>query len=83
MIIVMKPGTSKKNLKEVIDRIEELGYTPHIIHGETRNVIGAIGDERGTARLQYLEALVGVERVVPILRPYKLASIEVKDQKIG
>ena len=83
MIIVMKPGASKKSLKEVIDRIEELGYTPHIIHGETRNVIGAIGDERGKARLQYLEALVGVERVVPILRPYKLASIEIKDQKTG
>jgi 3-deoxy-7-phosphoheptulonate synthase len=83
MIIVMKPGTSKKNLKEVIDRIKELGYTPHIIHGETRNVIGAIGDERGKTRLQYLEALAGVERVVPILRPYKLASIEVKDQKAG
>jgi len=83
MIIVMKPGASKKNLKEVIDRIKELGYTPHIIHGETRNVIGAIGDERGKTRLQYLEALTGVERVVPILRPYKLASIEVKDQKIG
>jgi len=83
MIIVMKPGTSKKNLKEVIDRIKELGYTPHIIHGETRNVIGAIGDERGKTRLQYLEALPGVERVVPILQPYKLASIEVKDQKVG
>lgn len=83
MIIVMKPGASKKKLQEVIDRIEELGYTPHIIHGETRNVIGAIGDERGKTRLQYLEALPGVERVVPILRPYKLASIEVKDQKAG
>ncbi len=83
MIIVMKPGASKKSLKEVTDRIEELGYTPHIIHGETRNVIGAIGDERGKTRLQYLEALTGVERVVPILRPYKLASIEVKDQKTG
>ncbi|MGD8352942.1 MAG: 3-deoxy-7-phosphoheptulonate synthase [Pseudomonadota bacterium] len=83
MIIVMKPGASKKNLQEVLDRIEELGYTAHIIHGETRNVIGAIGDERGKTRLQYLEALAGVERVVPILRPYKLASIEVKDQKAG
>ncbi|UCG39551.1 MAG: 3-deoxy-7-phosphoheptulonate synthase [bacterium] len=83
MIIVMHPGASKKQLKEVIDRIEELGYTPHVIHGETRNVIGAIGDERGKARLQYLEALPGVERVVPILRPYKLASIEVKDERAG
>ena len=83
MIIVMQPNASKKQLKEVLQRIEELGYKPHVIHGETRNVIGAIGDERGKARLQYLEALPGVERVVPILRPYKLASIEIKDQKIG
>ena len=83
MIIVMNPGASQEQLDEVIGRIEELGYTPHIIHGETRNVIGAIGDERGKARLQYLESLTGVERVVPILRPYKLASIEVKDQKSG
>ena len=83
MIIVMQPNVSKKQMKEVLDRIEELGYKPHVIHGETRNVIGAIGDERGKARLQYLEALPGVERVVPILRPYKLASIEVKDQRVG
>ena len=83
MIIVMQPNVSKKKMQEVLDRIKELGYKPHVIHGETRNVIGAIGDERGKARLQYLEALPGVERVVPILRPYKLASIEVKDQKAG
>ncbi|MDF1536927.1 MAG: 3-deoxy-7-phosphoheptulonate synthase [bacterium] len=83
MIIVMNAGASTEQLEEVIHRIEELGYTPHVIHGETRNVIGAIGDERGKARLQYLESLPGVERVVPILRPYKLASIEVKDQGVG
>src|SRR5512137_1702552 len=78
MIIVMQTGASEAELAEVLRRIEELGYTPHVIHGTTRNVIGAIGDERGKARLQYLEALSGVERVVPILSPYKLASIEVK-----
>src|SRR5512138_3118377 len=78
MIIVMQNGAPEEQLREVIRRIEELGYTPHVIHGTTRNVIGAIGDERGKARLQYLEALPGVDRVVPILAPYKLASIEVK-----
>jgi 3-deoxy-7-phosphoheptulonate synthase len=83
MIIVMQPNVSKKMMEEVLRRIEELGYTPHVIHGTTRNVIGAIGDERGKTRLQYLEALPGVERVVPILRPYKLASIEVKDERAG
>jgi 3-deoxy-7-phosphoheptulonate synthase len=83
MIVVMKPGASEAQLKEVLKRIEELGYKSHVIHGETRKVIGAIGDERGKMRLQYLEALPGVERVVPILSPYKLASIEVKDEKAG
>lgn len=83
MIIVMEAGASEQQLEEVLERIKELGYTPHIIRGETRNVIGAIGDEREKTRLQYLEALSGVERVVPILKPYKLASIEVKDEKLG
>jgi 3-deoxy-7-phosphoheptulonate synthase len=83
MIIVMEAGASEKQLKEVVRRIEELGYTPHIIRGETRNVIGAIGDEREKTRLQYMEALPGVEQVLPILRPYKLASIEVKDERAG
>ena len=77
MIIVMRAGASEQQLQEVLKRIEELGYRSHLIRGEQRNVIGAIGDERGKTRLQYLEALPGVERVVPILTPYKLASVEV------
>lgn len=83
MIIVMEAGASEEKLQEVIKRVEELGYTPHLIRGEQRNVLGAIGDEREKTRLQYLEAIPGVERVVPILRPYKLASIEMKDEKSG
>jgi 3-deoxy-7-phosphoheptulonate synthase len=77
MIIVMKQGVGKEELAEVKKRIRELGYRPHVIHGETRNVIGAVGDERGKAVLQSLESMPGVESVVPILRPYKLASREV------
>ena len=79
----MKANADEQKLKEVLARIEELGYKPHLIRGEQRNVIGAIGDEREKTRLQYLEALPGVESVVPILRPYKLASIEVKDEELG
>ena len=52
MIIVMRKGASKENLAEVKKRIKELGYKPHVIHGETRNVVGAVGDERGKAILQ-------------------------------
>ncbi|PLX87907.1 MAG: 3-deoxy-7-phosphoheptulonate synthase [Desulfuromonas sp.] len=80
MIIVMQKGASKEALVEVEKRIVELGYQPHVIHGETRNVIGAVGDERGKEVLQTLEVLPGVERVVPILKPYKLASREVQPE---
>ena len=80
MIIVMKQGAGKEALAEVKKRIKELGYKPHVIHGETRDVIGAVGDERGKAVLHTLESLPGVESVVPILKPYKLASREVKPE---
>ena len=81
MIIVMKAGAVKKDRDEVIRRIRELGYKPHIIHGATRDVIGAVGDERGKAVLQTLESMHGVENVVPILQPYKLASKEIKKER--
>jgi len=80
MIIVMKTGAAKHDLAEVKKRIRELGYKPHVIHGTTRDVIGAIGDERGKSVLQSLQSLPGVESVVPILKPYKLASREVKPE---
>jgi 3-deoxy-7-phosphoheptulonate synthase len=78
MIIVMKAGAAKKDKDGVLKRIKELGYKPHVIHGTTRDVIGAIGDERGKLVLQSIESMHGVESVVPILKPYKLASKEVK-----
>jgi len=80
MIIVMKAGASKKDRDEVLKRVKELGYKPHVIHGSTRDVIGAIGDERGKAVLQMVESMHGVENVVPILQPYKLASKELKKE---
>jgi len=80
MIIVMKAGAAKKDRDEVVKRIKELGYKPHVIHGETRDVIGAVGDERGKSVLQSIESMHGVENVVPILQPYKLASKEVKKE---
>jgi 3-deoxy-7-phosphoheptulonate synthase len=82
MIIVMKAGATKHEREEVTSRIRELGYKPHVIHGTTRDVIGAIGDERGKmAVLQAIEVMHGVENVMPILKPYKLASREVKKEK--
>ena len=78
MIIVMSPGATPEQIKEVEDTIQELGYTPHEIEGVERKVIGAVGDERGKDRLQSIETMAGVESVFPILKPYKLASREVK-----
>ena len=78
MIIVMSPGATPKQIQEVEDTIKELGYTPHEIEGVERKVIGAVGDERGKDRLQSIETIAGVESVFPILKPYKLASREVK-----
>jgi 3-deoxy-7-phosphoheptulonate synthase len=78
MIIVLKSGASEADVADVENRIRAMGYTPHTIHGELRNVIGAIGDDRGKERLRSLESLECVESVTPILQPFKLASREVK-----
>ena len=74
----MSPDATPEQLEKVKGTIRELGYTPHIISGVERNVIGAVGDERGKDRLQSIETMSGVESVFPILKPYKLASRELK-----
>jgi 3-deoxy-7-phosphoheptulonate synthase len=82
MIIVMQAGAPEEELQQLLRRVEELGYHPHLIRGTQRNVVGAVGDERGKARLQSLEALPGVESVVPILQPFKLASREFRPKTV-
>ncbi len=79
MIIVMKPKASEEEISAVSDKIKSLGYTPHAIVGVERQVFGAVGDGRGKSHLQAIESMPGVEGVFPILKPYKLASREVKD----
>ncbi len=86
MIFVLKPGHTEEELQHLIDRITEAGLKPHISRGEERTVVGAIGDER---MLQFLpvDTLPGVEKAVPILKPYKVVSRDFKRQdsivKIG
>ena len=77
MIIVLKRGSSDAEVEDVARRIRAMGYHPHVSRGETRTVIGAIGDDRGKERLSALESLECVEAVVRILQPFKLASREV------
>ncbi|MBI2821814.1 MAG: 3-deoxy-7-phosphoheptulonate synthase [Acidobacteria bacterium] len=80
MIVVMKPGASKEEIESICQQIREFGFTPHPIHGVERTVIGAIGDERGREQLQGLALIDGVEAVIPIMKPYKLASMELRKQ---
>jgi 3-deoxy-7-phosphoheptulonate synthase len=76
MIIVMKAGASRQQIDHVFEKVKELGFKVHPIYGELRTVIACVGDERGKFRLQELDSLDGVENVVPILKPFKLASSE-------
>lgn len=78
MIISMKKGATKEEIDNVKHLIEEFGYRPNLSRGSERVVIGAVGPERNKSRLMALEAQPGVEKVVPILSPYKLASRETK-----
>ena len=77
MIIVLKAGTADADIEHVSQRIQAMGYRPHLSRGEARTIIGAIGDDRGKERLLALESLECVEAVVRILQPFKLASREV------
>ena len=94
MIIVLKPRISKKEERAVLTEIRKLGYTPHVMRGVSRTVIGAIGDELTHANLETLTAQFprAVESVLPIQKRYKLVSreahpsdstVRVREQVIG
>lgn len=76
MIIVLKPGISDGEEKQVVTEIEKLGYQPHIMRGVERVVIGAIGDERKNHTLETLTSLPQVDQVMPVQKRYKLVSRE-------
>ncbi len=79
MIVVMKHGSTQKQIAHVVELIEELGLRSHIIQGTDRTVVAALGEKRDGAK-QALETGDGVEKVMPILAPYKMASTEVKKE---
>jgi 3-deoxy-7-phosphoheptulonate synthase len=77
MMIVMKEGASEAEIAAVVKRVESVGAQAHISTGELVTVIGAIGDREHVANLG-LEGAPGVDHLVPILKPYKLASLQYK-----
>ena len=80
MMIVMKEGASKAEIDAVIKRVESVGAHAHISAGELVTVIGAIGDREHVANLG-LEGAPGVDHLVPILKPYKLASLQYRREQ--
>jgi 3-deoxy-7-phosphoheptulonate synthase len=81
MVIVMETEAQSHHINAVVARITELGYTPHPIRGTERTVVAAVGDERGKYELQQLESMPGVDKVVPILEPYKLSGTETHKER--
>ena len=79
MIIIMKPEATKKQIQHVVDLVQEFGLQEQVIVGTDRTVIAAIGDKRGHEK-QAIERAKGVEKLVPILAPYKRASREIKPE---
>ncbi|MGC7878427.1 3-deoxy-7-phosphoheptulonate synthase, partial [Desulforudis sp. 1190] len=91
MVIVMRHNATEEEISQVMAKLEQKGFKVHLSKGVERTIIGVIGDETGLADIA-LGALPGVEAVVPILQPYKLASrimneagtiIRVGDVEIG
>ncbi len=79
MIIVLKPGATEEQINHIVEKLKGFGLQIHMSKGEERTIIGAIGDERVLAN-QPLEIFPGVEKVMPILQPFKLVSREFKKE---
>jgi 3-deoxy-7-phosphoheptulonate synthase len=81
VIIVMKSHASDADVENIVSMVEALDYRAHVIRGVERTVVACVGEERGEGHsLAHLESVSGVERVMPVLRSYKLASREVRPE---
>src|SRR5258706_10205700 len=80
MIVVMKSGSTQQQIEHVIKLVKEMGLKEHVIVGTERTVVAVIGNDRFKDRT-VLESVEGVEKVVPILAAYKMASKEIKKER--
>ncbi|MGE5611943.1 MAG: 3-deoxy-7-phosphoheptulonate synthase [Bacillota bacterium] len=80
MVVVMKAGSTKTQVERVCKMVRNMGLQDHVIVGTERTVVAVIGDDRYKDRSK-LEMIEAVEKVVPILAPYKMASCEVKKER--
>jgi 3-deoxy-7-phosphoheptulonate synthase len=81
MIVVMRRDAKEQDIQHMIEQVQSLGLKPHVLRGTERTVIAAIGDERAAAGVGVLESGPAVDEVLPVLAPYKLASVETKAEK--
>src|ERR1700687_2664662 len=77
MIIVLKSGATNKDLKVVVKAIETAGFQPHVSKGAEATIVGVIGDERKFP-IERFQLFPSVEKIIPVLKPYKLASRDFK-----
>ncbi len=77
MILILHPDITQSQIDHIHERIAAIGSRPHVSQGEQRTIIGVIGDE-GKPQIEAFASMPGVERVLPILKPYKLASREMR-----
>lgn len=75
MILVIRPDATLDQIEHVVERVKDLGFVPHISRGESRTIIGVIGDET-KPQAENFKAIAGVEQVLSIMKPFKLASRE-------
>ncbi|MGA2411011.1 MAG: 3-deoxy-7-phosphoheptulonate synthase [Candidatus Binataceae bacterium] len=81
MIVVMKSHADEAEIQNIVRMVEALDYRAHVIRGVERTVVACVGEERGEGHsLAHLESAGGVERVMPVLRSFKLASREVRPE---
>ncbi|MGE5308570.1 MAG: 3-deoxy-7-phosphoheptulonate synthase [Deltaproteobacteria bacterium] len=79
MIIVLKSKATDEQIDHIIEKVTRLGLTPHVSRGTERTIIGVIGPE-DVLQVTPLEVFPGVEKVMPVLSPYKLVSREFRGQ---
>ncbi|MCL2649069.1 MAG: 3-deoxy-7-phosphoheptulonate synthase [Phycisphaerales bacterium] len=75
MIVILKPEAPEALVKDIVSHIESIGLQAHLSRGQFRTIIGVVGEEE-KINPEQLKSLTGVEQVVPIMKPYKLASRE-------
>ncbi|MCD6451929.1 MAG: 3-deoxy-7-phosphoheptulonate synthase [Acidobacteria bacterium] len=80
MVIIMRKDASLKDISKVLKEVKKLGFKAHLLKGEEKTVIGVVGNGKEIPH-DYFAAFEGVERVVPLLKPFKLTSREFNPEK--